>query len=43
MNEKLILATKHILEDNLNINRLPFSEQPVVIVYDDECELTKII
>jgi len=43
MKEKIIQATKHILEDNLKINELPFSEQPVIVVYDNKCELTKNI
>lgn len=43
MNQELIQATKHILEDNLKINKFPFSDQLIVVVYDDDCELTKNI
>ena len=43
MNQKILDATKNILEKQLNINYKVFSENPVVVVYDCECELTKSI
>lgn len=43
MNQKILDATKNILEKNLEINQVPYSENPVVVVYDLECELTKNI
>jgi hypothetical protein len=43
MNQKVLEATKNILDINLEINQEPYSNYPVVVVYDLECELTKII
>jgi hypothetical protein len=43
MNQKILDATKNILEKNLEINTNPYSEYPVIVVYDLECELTKSI
>ena len=37
------IATKNILEINLEINKEPYSNNPVIVVYDLECELTKNI
>jgi hypothetical protein len=43
MNQKILEATKNILEINLEINKKPYSNNPVIVVYDLECELTKNI
>lgn len=43
MNQKILDATKNILEKNLEIGNSPYSENPVIVVYDTECELTKNI
>jgi hypothetical protein len=43
MNQKILDATKNILEKNLEINSYPYNENPVVVVYDIECDLTKNI
>jgi len=43
MNQKILEATKNILEINLEINKEPYSNNPIIVVYDLECELTKNI
>lgn len=43
MNQKIIQATKDILEKNLEIWVSPYKEQKVIVVYDHECKLAKEI
>ncbi len=43
MNQKILQATKDILEKNLQINEIPYSEQKIVVVYDTECTLAQEI
>jgi hypothetical protein len=43
MNEKVLQATKDILEKNLQIEESPYKEQKVIVVYDCECSLAQEI
>jgi hypothetical protein len=43
MNQKILQATKDILEKNLQINEIPYCEQKIVVVYDTECTLAQEI
>ena len=43
MQEKLDKATKNILEKNLKILEKPFCENKVVLVYDEDSKLSKIL
>jgi len=40
MKQKFLEATKHILEDNLQLHVLPYSEKKVVLVYDTDSLLS---
>jgi hypothetical protein len=43
MKNKFLKATKDILEKNLKIFEKPFCENKVVLVYDEESKLSKIL
>lgn len=43
MNQKLLKATKHILEDNLEILKEPYNKNKVVLVYDNNSKLASIL
>jgi hypothetical protein len=43
MKQKFLEATKNILEKNLNIFKKPFIENKVVLVYDNNSELSKVL
>lgn len=41
--EKLLEATKNILEKNMTINIKPYSENEILLIYDTESELSKLV
>lgn len=41
--EKLLLATKNILEKNLTINESPYCENEIILIYDLESSLSKLV
>jgi len=41
--DKLLQATKDILEKNMTINEKPYSENEVILVYDLESPLSKLV
>lgn len=43
MQNKLLQATKHILEDNLEILKEPYNKNKVVLVYDNDSKLASIL
>jgi len=43
MKNKFLQATKHILEDNLEILKEPYSKNKVVLVYDKDSKLASIL
>ncbi len=43
MKEKLLQATKDILEHNMQIMKAPFCDQKVVLVYDEDSKLSKML
>ncbi|MCD5380774.1 hypothetical protein LR004_02505 [Candidatus Gracilibacteria bacterium] len=43
MKQKLLEATKNILEKNMEITKSPFSDKKIVLIYDDFSELSTLI
>ena len=43
INDKLLKATKNILEKNLNIKESPYSDNEILLVYDLESPLSKLV
>jgi hypothetical protein len=43
MLEEFLEATKNILEKNLKILEKPFCEKKVILVYDEDSKLSKIL
>jgi flavorubredoxin len=43
MKTKVLQATKHILEDNLEILKEPYNQNKVVLVYDKDSKLSSLI
>jgi hypothetical protein len=41
--EKLLIATKNILEKNLKIRNVPYSENEIILVYDLESPLSILV
>ena len=41
--EKLLIATKNILDKNLTINELPYSENEIILIYDLESPLSSLV
>jgi hypothetical protein len=41
--KKLFEATKNILEKNLTIDESPYSENELILIYDDESELSRLV
>jgi hypothetical protein len=41
--EKLLVATKNILEKNLNILEKPYSDNEIILIYDLESPLSKLV
>ena len=41
--KKLLEATKNILEKNMTINIKPYSENEILLIYDTESELSKLV
>jgi len=41
--EKLLMATKNILDKNLTINELPYSENEIILIYDLESPLSILV
>jgi len=41
--EKLLLATKNILEKNLTTLEVPYSENEILLIYDLESPLSKLV
>ena len=43
MQEKLLQATKDILEKNMEIMTSPFCDKKIVLVYDEDSKLSKLL
>ena len=43
MKQKVLEATKNILEKNMEINKSPFCDKKIVLVYDKDSELSILI
>jgi hypothetical protein len=41
--EKLLVATKNILEKNLTINKTPYCDNEIILIYDLESPLSRLV